>query len=169
VLLGAGGPKTILPLVDPPAARGLGAAGPGATVNVDLGGVVTRWYEPCQVSAVVRQVEPDLVLHLQDARNDQARHGATAVVDVGPATIVVSELPGVGGNYPALYEHFGIDPRDYSAVVLKTASNFQWFAGLTTEVIRVDSHGPTQSDMRSLPWERVPRPIYPLDAIEDWR
>ncbi|NJC72920.1 M81 family metallopeptidase [Planosporangium thailandense] len=168
-ILRDGGPKTILPLVDPPAARTLVAAGPGATVEVDLGGVVTRWYEPCRVSVVVRQVEADLVLQLQDSRNDQARHGATAVVDAGPATIVVSELPGVGGNYPALYEHFGIDPRDYSAVVLKTASNFQWFAGLTTEVIRVDSHGPTQSDMRSLPWERVPRPIYPLDAIEDWR
>lgn len=168
-ILRSGGPKTIMPLVDPAAARTLVAAGEGATVEVRLGGAVTRWYEPLQVNATVRKAEQDFVLHLGNTGTDEARHGATALVEVGPATIVVSELPGIGGNYPDLYRYFGIDPSDYSAVVLKTASNFQWFAELTTEVIRVDTPGPTQSDVNSLPWQRVPRPIYPLDEIDDWR
>jgi len=54
-------------------------------------------------------------------------------------------------------------------VVVKTASNFQWFSHLTTEVVRVDTVGPTQSDIVGLPWERVPRPIYPLDDVDAWR
>ncbi|MGB6455796.1 MAG: M81 family metallopeptidase [Streptosporangiaceae bacterium] len=168
-ILRAGGPKTIMTMVDPAAARTLVAAGAGAEIDVDLGGAVSRWYEPRRVRVTVRSVEPEFVLHMEHASRNQAGHGATAVVDVGPVTIVVSELPGVGGNYPALYEHLGIDAREYSAVVLKTASNFQWFAELTNEVIRVNTPGPTQSDVASLPWERVPRPIYPLDAVDDWR
>lgn len=168
-ILRAGGPKTIMPMVDPAAARALVAAGPGAEMDLDLGGTVTGWYEPRTVHVTVRNVEADLVLHPENYPNDQARHGATAVVEAGPVIVVVSELPGVGGNYPALYEHFGIDPGEYSAVVLKTASNFQWFFGLTTEVIRVNTPGPTQSDVMSLPWQRVPRPIYPLDPVGDWR
>ena len=168
-ILRAGGPKTIMPMVDPAAARTLVAAGAGAEVDVDLGGAVTGWYEPRRMRVMVRNVEPDLVLHPPNYANDQARHGATVVVDAGPVTVVVSELPGVAGNLPALYEHFGIDACKYSAVVLKTASNFQYFADLTRDVIRVNTPGPTQSDVASLPWERVPRPIYPLDALDDWR
>ena len=54
-------------------------------------------------------------------------------------------------------------------VVLKTASNFQYYASVTSRVIRVDTTGPTQSDIKTLPWERIPRPIYPLDEPASWR
>ena len=53
--------------------------------------------------------------------------------------------------------------------VLKTASNFQFFAALTSQVIRADTRGPGQSDVFTLPWKRMPRPIYPLDPMTDWR
>ena len=38
-----------------------------------------------------------------------------------------------------------------------------------SQVIRVDTTGPGQSDVFSLPWARIPRPVYPLDPIDDWR
>ena len=63
----------------------------------------------------------------------------------------------------------GIDPRQYKMAVLKTASNFQYFAALSSQVIRVDTSGPGQSDVLSLPWDRLPRPVYPLDPLTDWR
>jgi microcystin degradation protein MlrC len=47
--------------------------------------------------------------------------------------------------------------------VLKTASNFQFFKPITSELIRVDTRGPGQSDVVGLPWQRLPRPIYPLE------
>jgi microcystin degradation protein MlrC len=53
--------------------------------------------------------------------------------------------------------------------VLKTASNFQYFAPISSQVIRVDTRGPGQSDIASLPWKRLPRPIYPLDPVAHWR
>jgi microcystin degradation protein MlrC len=95
--------------------------------------------------------------------------GCTVVFQVGPVTMLVSEYRGVAGNLPDVYEFMGIDPRQYKMAVLKTASNFQYFAALSSKVIRVDTTGPGQSDVLSLPWERLPRPVYPLDPLADWR
>ena len=68
-----------------------------------------------------------------------------------------------------MYRKFGIEPADYKIAVLKTASNFQYFAPITSEVIRADTPGPTQSDITELEWVRAPRPLYPLDNMVDWR
>jgi microcystin degradation protein MlrC len=95
--------------------------------------------------------------------------GQTVVFDVGPVTLLISELRGVAGNLPGAYRAFGVEPAEYKMAVLKTASNFQYFAPLTSQVIRVDTRGPGQSDILTLPWSRIPRPIYPLDPVEDWR
>ena len=40
--------------------------------------------------------------------------------------------------------------------MLKTASNFQYFTPMSTDMIRVDTPGPTQSDIKNLTWDRVP-------------
>ena len=63
----------------------------------------------------------------------------------------------------------GVEPADYKVSVLKTASNFQYFRPITSEVIRADTPGPTQSDITTLDWVRAPRPLYPLGDIADWR
>jgi microcystin degradation protein MlrC len=86
-----------------------------------------------------------------------------------PATLLVSELRGVAGNIPSVYRAFGVEPTDHKMAVLKTASNFQYFAPITSRLIRVDTRGPGQSDVAGLPWRRVPRPIYPLEEIGSWR
>jgi microcystin degradation protein MlrC len=70
---------------------------------------------------------------------------------------------------PGVYEASGVDLGQYKMAVLKTASNFQYFADVTSQVIRVDTRGPGQSDVFTLPWKRIPRPIYPLDPVAGWR
>ena len=102
----------------------------------------------------------DIVEHSQR----QVDMGRTAVFEVGPVTMLVSELRGLGGNVPEVYRANGVEPSEHGIVVLKTASNFQYFAPMASGVIRVDTPGPTQSDISALEWSRVPRPIYPLDA-----
>ena len=64
--------------------------------------------------------------------------------------MLISELRGVAGNVPDVYRAFGIEPADYKMAVLKTASNFQYFAPITSRVIRVDTRGPGQSDVFTL-------------------
>jgi microcystin degradation protein MlrC len=83
--------------------------------------------------------------------------------------MLISELRGVGGNLPDVYRHFGVEPAHHKMAVLKTASNFQFFAPISAQVIRVDTRGPSQSDIAGLPWRRILRPVYPLDPVASWR
>lgn len=168
-LLRAGAPRTLLTIVDPPAVARAGAVSVGDTVEVSVGGAVTGWFDPVVVTGRV-MIADDPVLYPDDGFPlGEVAAGPTVVLEADPVTLVITTLAGVAGNHPVQYTHFGIDPAEYGAVVLKTASNFQHFRHLTTDVIRADTPGPCQSDLHGLPWRRTPRPVYPLDAIDDWR
>lgn len=153
----------ILPLVSPDTVDTLTSAGVGARVTLAVGGDTTPIFEPLEVTGVVRSLSAgpvDIVEHSQR----QVDMGRTVVFNVGPITILVSELRGLGGNVPEVYRANGVEPSEHGIVVLKTASNFQYFRPIASDVIRVDTPGPTQSDIAGLVWSSVPRPIYPLDA-----
>lgn len=184
VLGGAGGDSTLLiremlsqtiagpalvPLVHPAIGDLLRAEQVGDTVTVEVGGSVAGMHEPVTITGRLASLGPTVV-HLEgDYGIPMTDLGITAVLEVPFGTVVITQRHGIGGVHPAMYEQLGIDPRAYKIAVLKTASNFQWFASLTSEVVRADTAGPTQSDIASLPWERLPRPVYPLDRIEAWR
>ena len=139
-------------------------------MTLPLGGdAATAFFRRIEVTGTVRKVGGgvDRARRQPPARG---RHGPRrSIFEVGPVTLLISELRGVAGNVPDVYRAFGIEPADYKMAVLKTASNFQYFAPITSRVIRVDTRGPGQSDVFTLPWTRIPRPIYPLDPIGDWR
>ena len=159
----------LMPLIEPETVAALVAAGQGATVTLDVGGhAAPRFFTPLTVTGTVGRIHRGMV-PLQNYQQPEIDMGCTVVFQVGPVTMLVSELRGVAGNLPDVYEFMGIDPRQYKAAVLKTASNFQYFAPLSSQVIRVDTTGPGQSDVFGLPWSRIPRPVYPLDPIDDWR
>ena len=82
---------------------------------------------------------------------------------------MVSEYRGVAGNHPIVYQRFGIDPGDAKMIVVKTASNWHYYSEWISEVIRVDTPGPTMSHLEKLPWKRLPRPMYPFDEMPEWR
>ena len=158
----------LMPLIEPPTVARLVAAGEGAEVTLPVGGSTTGFFKPLTVTGRVRRIMDGhvKVAVFQQPEFDQGR---TVIFDVGPATLLVSERTGAAGNVPDVYRAFGIEPAEFQMAVLKTASNFQFFRSITSEVIRVDTPGPGQSDVVGLPWRRVPRPIYPLDPIGSWR
>ena len=158
----------LIPMVDREAVAVLAAAGAGATVTLRIGGCTTPFFSPLEVTGTVRRVGSGILdLGMEGHRGRELDMGTTAIFDVGPATLMISEMRGLGGNLPEVYRQFGIDPTDYKIAVLKTASNFQYFASITSEVVRADNPGPTQSDIATLGWVRAPRPLYPLDDMQD--
>ncbi len=161
--------RALVPMIAPETVARLVQAGEGAQVTLPVGGSVAKaFFQPLQVTGTVRRIgggKVNLTRHYQD----EVDMGGTVVFDVGPVTMLISELRGVAGNLPDVYRAFGVEPQDYKMAVLKTASNFQYFASMTSQVIRVDTRGPGQSDVFGLPWKRIPRPVYPLDPITDWR
>ncbi len=161
--------RALVPLISPVATARLADAGVGAKVTLPLGGdAATQFFAPIEVTGTVRFVGAGPV-KLKFNHQAEVDMGRRVVFDVGPVTLLITELRGVAGNVPGVYEASGVDLAQYKMAVLKTASNFQYFADLTSQVIRVDTRGPGQSDVFTLPWTRIPRPIYPLEPVTDWR
>jgi microcystin degradation protein MlrC len=160
----------LVPMIAPEAVRKLHAAGEGATVTLPLGGhVAKKFFKPLTVTGVVRKLGAGPVAVPGYMHQQTVDMGLVAIFEVGPVIMLITEKRGVAGNVPGAYEAFGVDVKAAKMVVMKTASNFQFFDALASGLIRADTRGPGQSDIATLPWKNVPRPIYPLDPITDWR
>jgi microcystin degradation protein MlrC len=161
--------RALIPLISPIAAKRLAEAGEGAEVTLKLGGDQSvGFFTPLTVTGRVRKVAGGHVTVpvFQQPEFDQ---GTTVIFEVGPVTLFITERTGAAGNVPDVYRFFGIEPAEYQMAVLKTASNFQFFKPISPQTIRVDTRGPGQSDVKTLPWRRIPRPIWPLEEIASWR
>lgn len=162
--------RALIPMISRAAVARLAAAGEGAEVTLPLGGdAAPEFFTPLEVTGTVRTVADGSRVRVAYNHQDHVDMGRVVIFDTGPVTLMISELRGVAGNLPDAYRAFGVEPRDYKMAVVKTASNFQYFAPITSELIRADTRGPGQSDVFTLPWKRIPRPVHPLDAVADWR
>lgn len=160
--------QALVPITDPLAAKHLATCDIGATVTVNLGGWANDFYSPVQVTGNLQAVREGIVT-LPDLPQGSVDMGKSAILRVGNVSILVTESPGVGGIHPGVYRHLGVEPGEFKMIVMKTASNFQYMKQLTTDFLRVATPGPTQSDVCSLPWSRIPRPMFPLDEMKDWQ
>lgn len=157
----------LMPMISPGLVAKLWQAGQGATLTLPVGGeTASRFFKPLEVTGTVKLLREGLV-PISGYQHGEIDMGRTAVFETGPVTMLVSELRGVAGNIPDVYRAHGIDPGRFKMAVLKTASNFQYFAPISSRVIRADTPGPGQSDVYTLPWRRLPRPIYPLETMTD--
>lgn len=165
---GAAGP-VLVPLVQPDLAELTAGAAVGDHVSLRVGGAVAGMHEPVTVTGRLVHLAPTEVVFGADYVNPSADLGMTAVMATSFGHLVITEHTGIGGVHPEMYRQLGLDPAAHKGAVIKTASNFQHFASIASALVRVDTPGPTQSDILGLPWRRAPRPIFPLDEIADWR
>ena len=64
-----------------------------------------------------------------------------------------------------LFTNLGIDPTQKKIVVVKSTNHFMAAYGpIAKKVIYVESSGPLRRDHRKVPYTKVERPIWPLDA-----
>jgi microcystin degradation protein MlrC len=156
-----------VPMVDPEALKAVVAAGVGAQITVELGGKMDKIFsQSVQVTGKVAAVSHGFVVDLEDRGICDLRQ--TALFKVGSIHIALLDHRSFAINHPVLYTHLGLDIADAKMVVLKTASNFQFFSRWRRGLIRVDSPGTTQSDLTAFSWTHIPRPMYPLDPLADW-
>lgn len=158
----------LVTVVDPEVVAQVWEAGEGARLAVTLGGKLDTFFgRPFDVTVEVLQLGEG-VIEADVIGRSSYDTGRRALLAIGNVRVVVSENVGVGGNHPSIYQCFGIEPADAKMAVFKTASNFQYFADITAEIIRVDSIGPTMSHLEKFDWQLLPRPIYPLDEMAGW-
>jgi microcystin degradation protein MlrC len=156
---------------DPQAVERAIAAGVGNELTLSLGGLselkaTGDVNAPITVSARVRIIS-DGAFRLRGPMmaGVAISAGKTVVLQVGGVQVVVTSLATEPHDLAYLMS-LGIDLDRTRYLVLK--SRVHWRAGfgsLAQEVIECDSVGVTTSDYSKLRFERVRRPIYPLDEL----
>ena len=65
-----------------------------------------------------------------------------------------------------VFESRGLNPVDFDLVVCKSPNGFRtYFNDIAARIVAVDAPGSTSANLNSLPFEQLPRPIYPLDDL----
>lgn len=157
----------LVPVVDPVAVAKAHEAGVSAQITLPIGGRRDMEFsQPVLVTGRVAATSAGVTVEI--AERGACQIGRTALIECGAVRIVLMDDRSFAINHPLLYTHLGIDVAEAKMVVVKTASNFQFFARWRKQLIRVDTPGTTQSDLRAFTWGRLPRPIDPLDEIAEF-
>lgn len=158
-----------VPMVDPEVVEQAIAAGEGATITAMIGGKLDPDFtQPIEITATVEKIGGGRV-HAEIIGKESFDMGRSVLLKSGHIYVVVTSLRAIGGNHPVVYRHMGLEPADAKMLVVKTASNWQYYSDMTSEVIRVDTPGATMSNMHAFNWKQLPRPMYPLDDLKDWQ
>lgn len=154
--------RTLLSMVDAPAVAKALEAGVGQSIEVALGGTrdATR-FTPLKLKVHVRSLHDGQFTY----ENGTCGHaGRAAVLTAGPIHMLVTERP-VYVVGPRVYEQHGLNPVDFDLVVVKSPNGFRtWYEAIAALIVPVDVPGSTSANLRSLPYQRCVRPIFPLDA-----
>ncbi len=167
--LGAHG-TLISGIVDPEAAQHARAAGAGTTLELELGGKRDpRHGYPIPVRGTVRAVADDLPVRSPRFRELpvaagpsawfelEGRYGATvhAIVTSHPVPFADLRLPLL----------LGCDPKEASIVIVKAALDIlaSPARGYFASILPATTPGISSTDLAFFPFERIPRPIWPLD------
>jgi microcystin degradation protein MlrC len=161
------------PLCDPQAVAELVAAGPGREVTVALGNKVSLAgiglaKTPVQLSGTVRAVsDGEYVITGPTYTGQRSSMGRTVLFDIGAARIVVTERTQEPWDL-GVFTCVGHDPRQDRFLLLKSRMYCRpVFEPLAAALVECDSPGVTSSDYSRFPFQRVRRPVVPLDAAED--
>ena len=156
-------------IYDPEAVQQAIAAGIGANVTLSIGGkikmpAIPGESPPLTVTGTVKTISNGRYKNRGPMACGVAMNmGATVVLDTGTAEIVLISRHVEPSDLNCL-SSLGIDPMQKRYVMLK--SRIHWRAGLgpmAKAVVECAGVGVCTSDYSQLKFERVRRPIYPLD------
>jgi len=157
------------PFWDPAAVAQMAEAGIGADVTLDLGGktdmpALQLKGRPLQVSGRVRALtDGRFTVTGPMATGTRMNMGRTAVLETPGIDIVVSERRFEPFD-TGCFTHCGIDPAKKAYVLIKSRQHFRaGFDPIARHVVLVAGPGVCSSDYSLFPFDKLRRPIYPLD------
>jgi microcystin degradation protein MlrC len=144
-------------------------AGVGATISVDLGGHTDPQYgAPIEVEGVVRHLSDGDFVHDGPMWKGVAiSMGPTMVLGIGGIDVIVCTNRMQTTDLQAFLSQ-GIDPRERAVVVVKSSHHFRAaFEPISRKVIVVDSGSLCSHDLTRFSYEKLRRPIWPLDEMPE--
>ena len=150
------------PIWDPVAVRLCFDAGLGAEFPLRFGGKTgPASGQPIDSMVTVAALQRDC---WQSFGPTQVPLGDCAAIRIGGVEVVLisNRTQALGLE---LFQNLGIEPAERKLVVVKSTNHFMAaFGPIAQKVIYVDSDGPLSRDYRNIPYDRIDRPIWPLDA-----
>lgn len=154
-------------LWDPLAVQLAGDAGVGAELALRIGGKVgPASGAPVDVLATVTAVRCDARQHGLAARFSEALGDAVAIRTVGIDIVLNTRRQQVFS--PECFTELGIDVTSRRLLVVKSSRHFRaCFDPIASATFFCDAPGSLNGDLAQLPYVYLPRPIWPLDALDD--
>ena len=158
-------------MTDPVAVDRLYLLNVGDQVTLPVGACIsTNFYTPVEVTGTLLGKHEGRVQMgagvLEGAIFDRGR---TAVLGVGELRLVLSELPSAQ-FHGQIFASVGLDPSAARGIVAKSMfHHVAGFSGVAGHFVWVNTPGPVHADVRSLPYTKISRPVFPLDEVESWR
>jgi microcystin degradation protein MlrC len=153
---------------DPEVAQSCAAAGEGAEVTVSLGGKIAPEFGggPLEITATVLKVSDGNYVHVgPSATGARGSFGTSVLLQVEGVQVIVSSR---NQNFldTEQFRIFGIDPAKKSVLSCKNMHHFRAaFTPIAADVLSCDSGGMTGYQYHRLTYNKLPRPIWPLDEM----
>lgn len=142
---------------------------PGSRFQVEVGHRLDpRWGKPLALEAVLKgKSEGRFRYRGGILGGTEVSMGRSLVLQTGSLQLLVMSR----STYEwadEQYRSLGLDPRRAKFVCVKNMMNFRvGYGGIMKAFFVVAVPGPTPADMRVLPFRRIGRPVYPLDAMPE--
>jgi microcystin degradation protein MlrC len=171
-LLGSKLKKAGVIINDPAAVEVLRGISPGESATISLGGKGSSFdFGPVTLEATLVRITDgkftleDKQSHLASMAGCHIEMGPCAVVTSGNLTILITSTATPPFDLGQWLSQ-GIDPSDFEAIGVKAAvGHRRAYDPIAKASYTVKTPGPGTSDLHSLPYRKIRRPIYPLDAL----
>jgi len=154
---------------DPAAVQKMIEAGVGSSLTLQLGGKmdmpsIGRDGEPLEITGTVRVIsDGEFVVRGPMYTGVKMNMGKTAVLDTGSVQFVVIE----NNHEPfdlGMYRSVGIEPTTKQYLLLKSRIHYRaGFKPIAKHIVECNGIGVTGSDYSQFKFEKIRRPIFPLD------
>ena len=158
---------------DPGAIAIMQKAGIGATVTLQLGGKtempsINMKGAPLEVTGTVKTLtNGEWIVRGPMYTGVKISMGNSAILDTGMVEIVITSRHHEPWDL-GVFTSVGIQPEHKRYLLLKSRIHYRaGFGDLGKYTITCDGHGVTTSDNTLLDFQKVRRPIYPLDNINE--
>jgi len=154
-------------IVDPQVVEKAIRAGVGAIIHARVGAKFDRKHSrPVPITARVRLISDGRWMTNAPGYNTgvETSMGRSVVLDIGQVRLLVAERSAMTVD-PELYRSHGIEPLRMKIVAVKSPNGFRApYQSIAKKIFLVDTPGISTPKLKTLPYRRVPRPIYPLDS-----
>jgi len=145
--------------------------GVGEKIDLEVGGTIAKeLYNPISIHAKIKLIsDGSYIFHAPLWKGRKMNMGKTVVLVINDIiNLVVCSQRTVTFD-PTQYRSVGIEPKEMKIVLVKSVSTFRpGYQEIAKEIIMLKTVGALASDLLSLPFKNIKRPMYPWDQMDDY-